>query len=1444
MTSAWQSLERPGRDPRGPGIYAGPESRLRPITGPTDRGGLSWGDGLRAFKNVALTGLDVLDTPRAAVVSTLKEGRDLAAGRGFSPADWFRQTRDNITVREAFGDPTNNRVANIALGVLMDSAADPFFLMGGAGAAAFAAGGSRSLARVAAADTISGTTTLRSALRFGELTGDTTAAQYMRALGEAPDDELAAAAARYAQESGLADEVNAALVTMVERGGGVGAVRASQRFRGRSDELVESLAGPGVSGVRLRPVWQASGGPQIISQDAWAQINAPFRAARGAVAGSRPFRAIADRNPFGSSEWDQAMTKLIDSTVGMPPALRVARIRQAGLRKTIVPTAMARLAQLQTDADTVMSRLTDEQLEAMRVAVQTPARDRGDARYLEAMNTLADAGEAPDRIRRVMADSHKLLSDHGVDVGHIPETFFPMRREGGSAAQRRRAGMDYSRTPPLEIGGRPLASVAREIELGTMRAQLDGTAVAVAGSRGGANWDAIDTEIAAAMRGADTEWTSPWMAPREALNAYWLNITDTLRAGAELSAARAAGTAAWTGDMSDVLDVSEMVAALNTPTVAPLAAEASESLHRVADAATRWAVHQQRRLEAGAGAARLVDADTARLWDRMPAEARERVTALMAAAPDRQPAVMRRVWAEFDAANAGDAAAVADDMLAALNSLERVAERLARVQAPDAQRTAAALRGFIADQSNPAARMAATEAVEKIRAAARVSPDSDTAAVAVQAADDALAEGVSAVAAEAAQAARFAAGEGLPAAVAAERFADAKALWTRIGDRYEGLRGPPDFATDGLPAAAAAMVERTAEVLHASAQRIGARLMAEAAAQQPDPRLAKAMARIAAARDPSSRASRQWQQLRDAHPHLARLHTNSLSQAFAGVSDAPKRAAWLVSEADGHRRLGHRRIADSLETAARELRDAVDTAETWSQLSRAMTTAGFRADELDTAAAQLTQIVNAKIASAHLTEATGVGPVLTASEGAGLKAQFDAAVRAAAGAARKVEKHDRLQAALAAQAGIVWREHHGWAVPADMAEALDAVVNRPRLGEFARTLETLSSWLRGHLTLSVGFHVRNYVGGAWNNWIAHNVGVRDYQRFWSEYMRFKQSLAPADREMRQAVERLAALGALGQGQFADDIALAAPDAMTRSWGNPLAGLRDPNRQWAAVEANRRAGSTVEDLLRGALGAKVLLNSKHLGDEAALVAAAQQITRWHFDYRALSTMDRYAKNVAPFWIWYSRNMALQWQLMGANPGMAVTAERLFEAVGDGHPVNPFTPGWYFDQRWVQLGQNTWLTVDLPNTAMHRVMWSPAGAPSGEVAAPVLSMVNPIIKAPLEQLSSQDFMRGYPIVDAEDRLRRVAEQLFPSVFRVMNLAAGDREKRLSRAASFTGVPISVVSRQDMIREATFGERWRAPRTPAPARTQAERDRASQQRIDDLIEQGMRMGRAAAR
>lgn len=83
--------------------------------------------------------IDIVDTPRAALVSTAKEMTDLLQGEGFSPTDWWNQTADNYMVGQFMQDEGwgTGSAWDIAIGLPFDIALDPLtYLTGGAGAAA------------------------------------------------------------------------------------------------------------------------------------------------------------------------------------------------------------------------------------------------------------------------------------------------------------------------------------------------------------------------------------------------------------------------------------------------------------------------------------------------------------------------------------------------------------------------------------------------------------------------------------------------------------------------------------------------------------------------------------------------------------------------------------------------------------------------------------------------------------------------------------------------------------------------------------------------------------------------------------------------------------------------------------------------------------------------------------------------------------------------------------------------------------------------------------------------------------------------------------------------------------------------------------------------------------------------------------------------------------
>jgi hypothetical protein len=177
--------------------------------------------------------------------------------------------------------------------------------------------------------------------------------------------------------------------------------------------------------------------------------------------------------------------------------------------------------------------------------------------------------------------------------------------------------------------------------------------------------------------------------------------------------------------------------------------------------------------------------------------------------------------------------------------------------------------------------------------------------------------------------------------------------------------------------------------------------------------------------------------------------------------------------------------------------------------------------------------------------------------------------------------------------------------------------------------------------------------------------------------------------------------------------------------------------------NHRLGSRVEGSARLAMA----LDSFDKGMSPA--AALERVTKYHFDYTEMGSMDATMRRLIPFWTFLSRNLPLQLESMWLRPRTYLQYESLKRNFGE--PVDPLTPDYWLDQgAWtMERGQgeggnedDAWyLAPDLPHL---RVADPLAALARGDLSRVGLTDINPLIMAPLEAAGfHKDLFTGAPI-----------------------------------------------------------------------------------------------------
>jgi len=182
--------------------------------------------------------------------------------------------------------------------------------------------------------------------------------------------------------------------------------------------------------------------------------------------------------------------------------------------------------------------------------------------------------------------------------------------------------------------------------------------------------------------------------------------------------------------------------------------------------------------------------------------------------------------------------------------------------------------------------------------------------------------------------------------------------------------------------------------------------------------------------------------------------------------------------------------------------------------------------------------------------------------------------------------------------------------------------------------------------------------------------------------------------------------------------------LSETWGTPL-------------YASRKFGAGIENTVRFAMMFDGV--AKGLSPQEA----AARTAKFLIDYSDISSVDKVAKQIIPFWMWMTRNTALQAELIWTNPRVYKAYDTFRDNFEDKEGTSPYVPDYLKDTGAFKIGgtDNTYFKspFGLIGRGEESVITSTIENP-----LKFLSRVTPALKVPAELFRNEKFFTGAPIV----------------------------------------------------------------------------------------------------
>ena len=363
--------------------------------------------------------------------------------------------------------------------------------------------------------------------------------------------------------------------------------------------------------------------------------------------------------------------------------------------------------------------------------------------------------------------------------------------------------------------------------------------------------------------------------------------------------------------------------------------------------------------------------------------------------------------------------------------------------------------------------------------------------------------------------------------------------------------------------------------------------------------------------------------------------------------------------------------------------------------------------------------------------------------------------------------------------------------------AFDTVGSRGGARQFIKRggyFDKVHNWMKGYMVASVGFLSRNAYGGMFMNWMA-GVAPTRYPEFMRALMvanvrAAKEAAGDApltgvQKQMEKAVRNwnvpeehvsyvriLQDEGAFGGGQAGIEFDPGMGTGRTVTINDkkiPLSVANPLSSKFFVLQGVRGANVHVETMLRGTLGLDRMIKAGGVADNAM-----DDIWKYHFNYDDLSRFERNGiKRATSFYTWIRHAVPLVAQSYYKNPTLWQRYVQTMSTVADED-----SKGWDEMAPWLRRqgavpigweykGNNLTFSPDVPIRSFFDMV-SPivekdksigqrigiTDSETGGVLTAGVSMLNPMLKSPLEAFTKRNFWKGY---NYSGRYERVPNQL---------------------------------------------------------------------------------------